>query len=103
MTEPRATKTRRVVIVGGGVSGLAAAHRLVTRAHVSSTQLEVLLLESSSRLGGVVRTERREGFLLEAGPDSFISEKPEAVALAREIGLEEKLIGTNEQFRRAFI
>jgi protoporphyrinogen/coproporphyrinogen III oxidase len=97
------SNVRRVVIVGGGVSGLAAAHRLVTRAQSSSTQLEVLLLEASPRLGGVVRTVRREGFLLEAGPDSFISEKPEAVTLAREIGLEKNLIGTNEAFRRAFI
>jgi oxygen-dependent protoporphyrinogen oxidase len=96
-------KARRVVIVGGGISGLAAAHRLITRAQSSSTSLEVLLLEASSRLGGTVRTERREGFLLEAGPDSFISEKPEALTLAREIGLEKNLIGTNEKFRRAFI
>lgn len=91
------------MIVGGGVSGLAAAHRLAARAQSSAVPLEVLLLEASSRLGGVVRTERREGFLLEGGPDSFISEKPEAVALAREIGLESQLIGTNETHRRAFI
>ncbi|MDT7602946.1 MAG: protoporphyrinogen/coproporphyrinogen oxidase, partial [Acidobacteriota bacterium] len=97
------TSTRRVVVIGGGVSGLAAAHRLSTRAATSSQQLEVLLLEASPRTGGTVRTQRREGFLLEAGPDSFISEKPEAVALAKEIGLESHLIGTNDTHRRAFI
>lgn len=85
------------------MSGLAAALRLVTHARSSSTPLEVVLLEASARLGGVVRTQRRDGFLLEGGPDSFISEKPEALALAREIGLEEKLIGTNEAHRRALI
>jgi oxygen-dependent protoporphyrinogen oxidase len=94
---------RRVVVIGGGISGLAAAHRLSTRAADSSAQLEVLLLEASPRLGGTVRTHRREGFLLEAGPDSFISEKPEAVALAKEIGLDSHLVGTNEAQRRAFI
>jgi oxygen-dependent protoporphyrinogen oxidase len=103
MSEPQPTSTRRVVIVGGGVSGLAAAHRLSTRASDSSVQLEVLLLEASPRTGGTVRTLRREGFLLEAGPDSFISEKPEAVALAKEVGLESRLVGTNEAQRRAFI
>ncbi|MFN2598221.1 MAG: protoporphyrinogen oxidase [Pyrinomonadaceae bacterium] len=97
------SNVRRVVIVGGGVSGLAAAHRLVTRARSSSTPLEVTLVEASPRLGGIVRTERRGGFLLEAGPDSFISEKPEALTLARAIGLEGKLTGTNEAHRRAFI
>jgi oxygen-dependent protoporphyrinogen oxidase len=109
MTDPLPTDARRVVVVGGGVSGLAAAHRLVTRAaqsqssQPSQSRLEVLLLEASPRLGGTVRTHRRDGFLLEGGPDSFISEKPEAVALAREIGLEKNLVGTNEAHRRAFI
>jgi oxygen-dependent protoporphyrinogen oxidase len=103
MSESRQNRARRVVIVGGGVSGLAAAHRLITSARSSSTPLEITLVEASSRLGGVVRTHRREGFLLEAGPDSFISEKPEALALAREIGLERNLIGTNETHRRALI
>jgi oxygen-dependent protoporphyrinogen oxidase len=103
MNEPRHDRARRIVIVGGGVSGLAAAHRLVTRALSAPAPIEVLLVEASPRLGGVVRTERREGFLLEGGPDSFLSEKPEALALAREIGLERNLIGTNERHRSAFI
>jgi oxygen-dependent protoporphyrinogen oxidase len=98
-------KSRRVVIVGGGISGLAAAHRLVERSggETSNAPLEVVLLERSSRAGGTIRTERRDGFLLETGPDSFISEKPEALALARRIGLEEHLIQTNQEHRRSFI
>jgi oxygen-dependent protoporphyrinogen oxidase len=106
MSEPQPTpptKTRRIVVVGGGVSGLAAAHRLAVRARSTSTPIEVVLLEASARLGGIVRSERRDDFLLEAGPDSFISEKPEALALAREIGLEQNLIGTTQAHRSAFI
>ncbi len=86
-----------VVIIGGGISGLAAAHRL------SDQQVQVTLLEASHRLGGTIQTEQRDGFLLERGPDSFISEKPHAVELAKRLGLESRLVQTNEQFRRSFI
>lgn len=86
-----------VVIIGGGISGLAAAHRL------SEQQVRVTLLEASPRLGGTIHTEQRDGFLIERGPDSFISEKPQAVELAKRLGLESRLVQTNEQFRRSFI
>src|ERR1051325_8466584 len=86
-----------VVIIGGGISGLAAAHRL------SEEQVNVTLLEASPRLGGTIQTEHRDGFLLERGPDSFISEKPQALELAKRLGLESRLVQTNEQFRRTFI
>ncbi|HSK63964.1 MAG TPA: protoporphyrinogen oxidase [Pyrinomonadaceae bacterium] len=90
---------RRVVVIGGGISGLAAAHRL----HELDPGLNVTLLEASSRLGGTLQTDEHEGFLLERGPDSFISEKPEAVALAKRLGLESHLIETNPDQRRSFI
>src|SRR5437588_12279146 len=105
MLESRALKKgRRIVSVGGGISGLAAAHRLFElQSQNSSAQAEgppeVLLLEASERLGGTVRTYRRDGFLLEGGPDSFISEKPAALELARRIGLAERIIHANEQNR----
>jgi oxygen-dependent protoporphyrinogen oxidase len=91
---------KRVVIVGGGISGLAAAHRLLELGLASS---QITLLEAGSRLGGIIKTEHRDGFVLERGPDSFISDKPEAVALAKRLGIESRLIGTNEEFRRSFI
>jgi oxygen-dependent protoporphyrinogen oxidase len=100
---------RRIVIVGGGISGLAAAHRLhELAAQAASTgdesgSTEVLLLEASERLGGTLRTIRREGFLLEGGPDSFISEKPAALELARRLGLAPRLIETVEAHRRSFV
>jgi protoporphyrinogen/coproporphyrinogen III oxidase len=92
---------QRIVIIGGGISGLAAAYRLLE--HSNARPCEVVLLESSSRVGGVLRTTEREGFLLEAGADSFISEKPEAIGLAKRLGIESHLIDTNEQYRRSFI
>ena len=88
----------RIVIIGGGISGLAAAHRLITLGQTSVT-----LIEASDRLGGTIQTAYRDGFLIERGPDSFISEKPHALALARQLGLESQLIQTNEKYRRSFI
>lgn len=94
---------KRIVIIGGGVSGLAAAHRLTELKRTSDLALEITLLEASNRLGGIIRTEHRDGFLLERGPDSFISEKPEAVTLARRLGIDSRLVHTNERYRRSFI
>ena len=89
----------RIVVVGGGITGLAAAHRV----HELNPSVEVILLEATGRLGGTIQTEYRDGFLLERGPDSFISEKPEALALAKRLGLESQIIETNETYRRSFI
>jgi len=97
------TNTRRIVVVGGGISGLAAAHRLIERRAAENLSLEILLLEVSGRLGGIVHTHRRDGFLLEGGPDSFISEKPEAIALAGRVGISDQLIETNTAHRRSFV
>jgi protoporphyrinogen/coproporphyrinogen III oxidase len=89
----------RVVVIGGGISGLAAAHRL----RELNPALNLTLIEASARLGGTLLTGQHDGFLLERGPDSFISEKPEAVALARRLGIESRLIETNQNHRRSFI
>jgi len=78
------------VVVGGGITGLSAAYRL-TRAGVP-----VLLVEASERLGGKIRTERIDGFLVEAGPDSFIAYRPAATELSRELGLGEAIIRTTD-------
>lgn len=91
--------TAHVLIIGGGISGLAAAHRVVAL----NPSARVTILEASDRLGGTIQTEHRDGFLLERGPDSFISEKPQALALAKRLGLEPQLIQTNEAYRRSFI
>ncbi len=79
-----------VLVVGGGITGLSAAHALAVAG------VPTLLVEASERLGGKVRTERVEGFLVESGPDSFISYRPSAVELCRELGLGEALIRPSE-------
>jgi oxygen-dependent protoporphyrinogen oxidase len=94
---------QRIVIIGGGITGLAAAHHLLENAGKSDRTPEVLLLEAGPRLGGVLKTTQRDGFLIEGGADSFISEKPEAIELAKRLGIESRLIETNEQHRRSFI
>jgi len=94
---------KRIVIIGGGISGLAAAHRLTELTRATQQPLDIILFEGSDRLGGTIQTSQRDGFLLERGPDSFISEKPEAVALANRLGIDSRLIQTNETHRRSFI
>ena len=93
----------RLIVVGGGVSGLAAAHRAVELARERGRPLDLTVLEAGDRLGGTIQTERREGFLVECGPDSFLSEKPWALALCRRLGVEDRLIGTDDRFRRVFV
>ena len=94
---------KRVVIIGGGITGLAAAHRILERCGESGKQVNLTLLEASSRIGGIVQTRERDGFLLECGPDSFISEKPATVELARRLGIKSHLIETNQNHRRSFV
>jgi oxygen-dependent protoporphyrinogen oxidase len=92
----------RVAVLGGGISGLAAAYTLA-RARRAGAPIEEVLIEATERLGGVIRTEHIEGFVIEAGPDSFLAEKPEAAALARELGLGDSLLGSNDRERRTYI
>jgi oxygen-dependent protoporphyrinogen oxidase len=94
---------KRVVIIGGGITGLAAAHRVLELTRESAREIALTILESSNRLGGIVETHTRDGFLLESGPDSFISEKPAALDLARRLGLAARIIETNANHRRSLI
>ncbi|HEY2386043.1 MAG TPA: protoporphyrinogen oxidase [Candidatus Binatia bacterium] len=91
------------IVVGGGISGLAAAHRLGELAAARGTPIRVTLLEAGTRLGGSVATERVDGFLVEKGADSFLTEKPWALALCRRLGLDDRLIGTRDTQRRTYV
>ena len=88
---------KRVAIVGGGVSGLSAAYFLARRG-IPST-----LFESRPRLGGLVRTDRAHGCLVEAGPDSWLAEKRWMRRLAEELGLGDRILGSNDGSRRTFV
>jgi oxygen-dependent protoporphyrinogen oxidase len=92
----------RIAIVGGGISGLAAAFALEERRR-AGVDVEYVLYESSGRLGGVLRTEYIDGCVVEAGPDSFITEKPWAADLCRALGLGDQLIGSNDGDRKTYI
>ena len=93
----------RIIVVGGGISGLAAAHRLLELSQETGFKVEVLLLEAGRRLGGVIATERVGDFLLEAGPDSFISEKPWALRLCERLGIASSLISTNPSRQNLYV
>ena len=90
---------RHAVVIGGGIAGLAAANRLRELARQHDSPLGVILLERSNRLGGPIQTVYQDGFVIECGADSFLSEKPWALALARRLGLEGELIPTGEMRR----
>jgi oxygen-dependent protoporphyrinogen oxidase len=92
-----------IAVIGGGISGLSAAHRLIELRDGQGLPLEVTLLEAGDRVGGGIQTIRQDGFLLEAGPDNFITTKPWGVALCRRIGLADRLLQTNESNRRALL
>lgn len=100
---PDRATTERVIVIGGGLTGLAAAHRLVMRSAGLRRPIEVRLLEAKERLGGAIWTDHRDGFLLEGGADSFITNKPAGVELCRELGLSDQLIGTDSTRRRSFV
>ena len=93
----------KVAVVGGGIAGLSAAYHLQERARAAGVPLECTLIESESRLGGKIVTDRSAGFAVEGGPDSFLTQKPGAVELCRKLGIYDRLVGTNEASRRVFI
>ena len=93
----------RVVIVGAGLTGLAAAHRLATQSPGVRRPGEVIVLEAKDRVGGAIWTDRAGGFTIEGGADSFITNKPWAVDLCHELNLGDRLISTDDRHRRSFV
>ena len=89
----------KIVVVGSGVSGLAAADRIAAQA----PEANVTVLEASDRPGGGVRTERTDGFVIERGPDAIITDKPWALAWAKRLGLEGDIVSTNPDHRGAYV
>ncbi len=83
---------KKVVIVGGGITGLAAAFYMQKEAREKGLALDVLLIEASNRLGGKIQTIRRDGFIIERGPDSFLIRKKSIGILAKDLGIEDELV-----------
>jgi oxygen-dependent protoporphyrinogen oxidase len=93
---------KRIAIIGGGISGLSAAYTLEQKRQ-SGTPVEYVLFESSPRLGGVLVTDRVDGCVVEAGPDSFLTEKTWAADLCVKVDLGDQLIGSNDSERKTYI
>jgi oxygen-dependent protoporphyrinogen oxidase len=93
---------KRIAIIGGGISGLAAAYELEQKRRAGA-EVEYTLFEASTRLGGVLRTEHIDGCVVEAGPDSFVTEKPWAADLCRAVGVGDQLLGSNDADRKTYI
>ncbi len=93
---------KRIAILGGGIAGLSAAWTL-EKARRAGQEIEYRLYEAAGRLGGVIASETVDGCVVEAGPDSFLTEKPAAAQLCREIGLGDELIGSNDAERKTHI
>jgi len=91
----------RIAVIGGGITGLAASHRLVELGGTSAVAIE--LFDASTRLGGCFGTERVGDYVIETGADSFVTDKPAGIELVRRLGLESRLIGIDPGFRRALI
>jgi len=97
------TVSRTVLIVGGGIAGLSAAYGLAESATSRDSPIQCTLVEAEPRLGGKILTEQVGGFVIEGGPDSFLSQKPWGVELCRRLGLADRVIGTNRDRRKTYV
>ncbi|AXC12951.1 Protoporphyrinogen IX oxidase, aerobic, HemY [Acidisarcina polymorpha] len=94
----RAASRSRIAIIGGGIAGVSTAYELSRNGHA-----DFVLYEASARLGGIVETVHQDGFVIECGPDSWVTEKPWARDLALELGLEAEILASNDAIRRTYL
>ena len=95
----RSGATHAIVVAGAGLAGLSAAHRVLERA----PEHELIVLEAGPRAGGLLGTIERDGFVIETGPESILTEKPAAIELASRLGIAERLIATRAEHRGAYV
>jgi protoporphyrinogen/coproporphyrinogen III oxidase len=94
---------KKVIIVGGGISGLATAYLLRKKARAAKVELEVTLLEQDQRVGGKIWSIKEEGYLCEWGPNGFLDSKPQTLDLCRDLGAAPQLLRSNDNARKRFI
>jgi oxygen-dependent protoporphyrinogen oxidase len=87
-----AAENRKVVIIGGGIAGLATAYYLQKEIQEKKLPINIKLVEASHRLGGKLQTVIRDGFTIEKGPDSFLARKTSIIRLAKEVGIDDQLV-----------
>jgi oxygen-dependent protoporphyrinogen oxidase len=102
-TLQRAPTTAHVAIVGGGIAGLATAFAIQEQGARAQLPISCTIFEAGPTWGGKILTHRVEDFIIEAGPDSFLSQKPWALELIADLGLSDRLINTNEFDKKTFI
>ena len=98
-----ASAPKHAVIVGGGITGLSAAFYLARKARERGLPLRITLIESDARLGGKVVTERIDGFTIEGGPDSFVTDKQGCLRLCHDLGLDGELMPSNQKERKIYV
>jgi protoporphyrinogen/coproporphyrinogen III oxidase len=89
----------RVVVIGGGITGLTTAYRVLA----ARPDASVTILEENLRAGGKIHTDRRDGFVIDAGPDSFVAARPHATQLCKDLGLESRLVSTIARNRKVYV
>lgn len=94
---------RRVVVVGGGVAGLAAAYRIRETAKSRGMEVDVRLLEAGPTVGGKIDSIQEDGFLCESGPNGFLDNEPATLRLVHDLGLDDQLQRSNDASRRRFL
>ncbi|MEW6441059.1 MAG: protoporphyrinogen oxidase [bacterium] len=94
---------KRVVVIGGGVSGLATAFRVRQRFAARNEEVETVVLEAEGRLGGKIRSEVRDGYLFEWGPNGFLDGKPDTLDLCKDLGIAGELLASRDAARRRYV
>jgi len=94
---------KKVIIIGGGITGLSTAYFLQEKSKEMERPIELTLIEGEKRFGGKIRTERIDDFIIEGGPDSFITQKPGGLDLCRRLGLTDQLVQTHPLEKAVFI
>ncbi len=94
---------KKIVVLGGGISGLATAYLIKTQAQAANLDIELKIIEKDSRSGGKFRSEAVDGYLCEWGPNGFLTNKPQTLQLCRELGIDTELLASNDNARKRFI